>query len=193
MEHIGHLIDGAGVAGSSGNTKPVFNPATGEQSAELAMASLAEVDAAIASSKAAFNEWRHVSLARRTKLMYAYRNLVEANQDEIARRLTAEHGKVTSDAMGEVARGLENIEYACGIAEMLKGDYNSSASTGVDVYSVRQPLGVVAGITPFNFPAMVPLWMIPNALATGNTFILKPSERDPVSYTHLTLPTTPYV
>ena len=179
MEHIGHLIDGAGVAGSSGNTKPVFNPATGEQSAELAMASLAEVDAAIASSKAAFEEWRHVSLARRTKLMYAYRNLVEANQDEIARRLTAEHGKVTSDAMGEVARGLENIEYACGIAEMLKGDYNSSASTGVDVYSVRQPLGVVAGITPFNFPAMVPLWMIPNALATGNTFILKPSERDP--------------
>ena len=179
MEHIGHLIDGAGVTGSSGNTKPVFNPATGEQSAELAMASLAEVDAAIASSKAAFEEWRHVSLARRTKLMYAYRNLVEANQDEIARRLTAEHGKVTSDAMGEVARGLENIEYACGIAEMLKGDYNSSASTGVDVYSVRQPLGVVAGITPFNFPAMVPLWMIPNALATGNTFILKPSERDP--------------
>ena len=179
MQYIHHLIDGVSSVSTSGVTKPVFNPATGEQSAELAMASLAEVDAAIASSKAAFQEWRHVSLARRTKLMYAFRNLVEANQAEIARRLTAEHGKVTSDAMGEVARGLENIEYACGIAEMLKGSYNESASTGVDVYSVRQPLGVVAGITPFNFPAMVPLWMIPNALATGNTFILKPSERDP--------------
>jgi len=179
VDKIHHLIDGVTTESTSGITKPVFNPATGEQTAELAMASLAEVDAAIASSQAAFAEWRHVSVARRTKLMYAYRNLVEANQAEIARRLTAEHGKVTSDAMGEVARGLENIEYACGIAEMLKGSYNESASTGVDVYSVRQPLGVVAGITPFNFPAMVPLWMIPNALATGNCFILKPSERDP--------------
>ncbi|MCL4112049.1 UNVERIFIED_CONTAM: hypothetical protein GTU68_001617 [Idotea baltica] len=179
MDSIQHLIDGVSSASTSGVTKPVFNPATGEQSAELAMASLAEVDAAIASSQAAFQEWRRVSLAKRIKLMHAYRNLVEANQAEIARRLTAEHGKVTSDAMGEVARGLENIEYACGIAEMLKGTYNESASSGVDVYSVRQPLGVVAGITPFNFPAMVPLWMIPNALATGNTFILKPSERDP--------------
>jgi len=179
MQQIGHLIDGELVAGSSGESKAVFNPATGAQTAELAMASVAEVDAAIASSQAAFDEWKQVSLARRTKLMYAYRNLVEANAPEIARRLTAEHGKVTSDAMGEVARGIENIEYACNIAEMLKGSYNESASTGVDVYSVRQPLGVVAGMTPFNFPAMVPLWMIPNALATGNTFILKPSERDP--------------
>jgi len=179
MDKIHHLIDGVAVEGTSGVSKPVFNPATGEQSGELAMASLAEVDAAVASSKAAFAEWRQVSVARRIKLMYAYRNLVEANQSEIAQRLTAEHGKVTSDAMGEVARGLENIEYACGIAEMLKGGYNESASNGVDVYSVRQPLGVVAGITPFNFPAMVPLWMIPNALATGNCFILKPSERDP--------------
>jgi len=179
MQTINHLVDGVESIGSSGVTKPVFDPATGEQSASLALASVAEVDVAVASSKAAFGEWRHVSLARRTKLMYAFRNLVDANQDEIARRLTAEHGKVTSDAMGEVARGLENIEYACGIAEMLKGGYNESASNGVDVYSVRQPLGVVAGITPFNFPAMVPLWMIPNALATGNTFILKPSERDP--------------
>jgi len=179
MQHIGHLIDGELVAGTSGETKQVFNPATGHASAELAMASIAEVDAAIASSKAAFAEWSQVSLARRAKLMYAYRNLVEANAAEIARRLVAEHGKVTSDALGEVARGIENIEYACGIAEMVKGSYNESASSGVDVYSVRQPLGVVAGITPFNFPAMVPLWMIPNALATGNTFILKPSERDP--------------
>lgn len=143
------------------------------------MANLAEVDAAIESSQRAFEEWSQTSLARRTKLMYSFRNLVEANAEEVARRLTAEHGKVTSDAMGEVARGIENIEYACGIAEMIKGGYNEQASSGVDVYSVRQPLGVVAGITPFNFPAMVPLWMIPNALATGNTFVLKPSERDP--------------
>jgi len=179
MQRIEHLIDGTTHVGTSGVTKPVFNPATGAQTAELSMASVSEVDAAIASSKAAFAEWRHVSLARRIKLMYAFRNLLEANADEVARRLTAEHGKVTSDALGEVARGLENIEYACGVAEMLKGSYNEAASTGVDVYSVRQPLGVVAGITPFNFPAMVPLWMIPNALASGNTFVLKPSERDP--------------
>jgi len=179
MDIIHHLIDGVASPSTSGVTKPVFNPATGEQTAELAMASLAECDAAIASAHAAFHEWRHVSVARRTKLMYAFRNLVEANADEVARRLTAEHGKVTSDARGEVARGLENIEYACGVAEMLKGGYNEQASSGVDVYSMRQPLGVVAGITPFNFPAMVPLWMIPNALATGNTFVLKPSERDP--------------
>jgi len=160
MDTIQHLIDGASSASTSGISKPVFNPATGEQTANLAMASLAEVDAAVASSKAAFDEWRYVSLAKRIKLMHAYRNLVEANQAEIARRLTAEHGKVTSDARGEVARGLENIEYACGVAEMLKGGYNEQASSGVDVYSMRQPLGVVAGITPFNFPAMVPLWMI---------------------------------
>ncbi len=179
METINHLIDGVAVEGTSGITKPVFNPATGAQSADLAMASLAEVDAVIASSQAAFEEWSEVSLARRTKLMFAYRNLVEKHAEDIAKLITAEHGKVLSDAMGEVARGLENIEFACGIADNLKGAYNESASTGVDVYSVRQPLGVVAGITPFNFPAMVPLWMIPNALACGNTFILKPSERDP--------------
>jgi malonate-semialdehyde dehydrogenase (acetylating)/methylmalonate-semialdehyde dehydrogenase len=179
METINHLIDGVAVEGTSGITKPVFNPATGVQSAELAMASLAEVDAVIASSQAAFEAWSEVSLARRTKLMFAYRNLVEKHAEDIAKLITAEHGKVLSDAMGEVARGLENIEFACGIADNLKGAYNESASTGVDVYSVRQPLGVVAGITPFNFPAMVPLWMIPNALACGNTFILKPSERDP--------------
>ncbi|MEM7094849.1 MAG: CoA-acylating methylmalonate-semialdehyde dehydrogenase [Actinomycetota bacterium] len=179
METINHLIDGESVTGTSGITKPVFNPATGAQSAELAMASVAEVDAAVASSAAAFEEWGQVSLARRTKLMFAYRNLVEQYAEDIAKRITAEHGKVLSDAMGEVARGLENIEFACGIADNLKGAYNESASSGVDVYSVRQPLGVVAGITPFNFPAMVPLWMIPNALACGNTFILKPSERDP--------------
>ncbi len=179
MQRIDHLINGQNVAATSGQTKPVFNPATGEQTAEVGLASIADVDAGVESSAKAFEEWREVSVAGRTKLMYVFRNLVEANVDEIARRLTAEHGKVLSDAAGEVARGLENIEYACGIAEMLKGSYNENASTGVDVYTVRQPLGVCAGITPFNFPAMVPLWTIPNAIASGNTYILKPSERDP--------------
>jgi malonate-semialdehyde dehydrogenase (acetylating)/methylmalonate-semialdehyde dehydrogenase len=179
MDTIAHLIGGAAVDGTSGRTSPVYNPATGAQSAELALASVAEVDAAVANAAEAFESWRHSSLAQRTKTMFAYRDLVDRNADRIADLLTAEHGKVKSDALGEVARGLENIEYACGIAEMLKGGYNEQASTGVDVYTVRQPLGVVAGITPFNFPAMVPLWMIPNALACGNTFVLKPSERDP--------------
>ncbi|MEM7272108.1 MAG: CoA-acylating methylmalonate-semialdehyde dehydrogenase [Actinomycetota bacterium] len=179
MKQIHHLIDGAEVTGTSGRTSPVYNPATGAQTAELSLANVAEVDAAVASAKAAFETWRSSSLAQRTKAMFAYRDLVDRNADAIADLLTAEHGKVKSDALGEVARGLENIEYACGIAETLKGGYNEHASTGVDVYTVRQPLGVVAGITPFNFPAMVPLWMIPNALATGNTFVLKPSERDP--------------
>ena len=179
MQQIHHLIDGVEVAGTSGRTSKVFNPATGEQTGELSLADVSEVDAAVASAKTAFEAWRHASLAQRTKTMFAYRDLVHRNADKIADLLTAEHGKVKSDALGEVARGLENIEYACGVAESLKGGYNEQASTGVDVYTVRQPLGVVAGITPFNFPAMVPLWMIPNALATGNTFVLKPSERDP--------------
>ncbi|MGB5759129.1 MAG: CoA-acylating methylmalonate-semialdehyde dehydrogenase [Acidimicrobiales bacterium] len=179
MDKMHHLVGGEVIEGTSGRTSAVYNPATGRQTGELSLASAAEVDSAIATAAAAFQEWRHSSLAQRTKLMFAYRDLVDRNADEIARRLTAEHGKVKSDALGEVARGLENIEFACGIAELLKGGYNEQASTGVDVYTVRQPLGVVAGITPFNFPAMVPLWMIPNALATGNTFVLKPSERDP--------------
>jgi malonate-semialdehyde dehydrogenase (acetylating)/methylmalonate-semialdehyde dehydrogenase len=179
VKQISHLIDGSTVVGTSGRTAPVFNPATGEQTAELDLAGIEEIDAAVASARAAFEAWQDVSVAKRTKLMFAFRNLVEANSDEIARRLTAEHGKVLSDAAGEVARAVENIEFACGLAEHLKGSYSENASTGVDVYTVRRPLGVVAGITPFNFPAMVPLWMIPNAVACGNTFVLKPSERDP--------------
>ena len=179
METIHHYVSGATLACHSGRTHPVFNPATGEQTAAVGLAGVEEVDAAVASAKAAFEDWRNTSLAARTKMLHSLRNVVEANASEIAARLTAEHGKVRSDAMGEVARGLENIEYACGLAELLKGSYNSQASSGVDVYTVRQPLGVVAGITPFNFPAMVPLWMIPNAVACGNTFVLKPSERDP--------------
>ncbi len=179
MQQINHLIDGVSVAGTSGRTAPVYNPATGAQSGELALASVEEIDAAVASAQAAFEGWKNTSIAKRTKLMFNYRNLVVENADEIAARLTAEHGKVLSDAGGEVARAIENIEFACGLADHLKGSYSEMASTGVDVYSVRRPLGVVAGITPFNFPAMVPLWMIPNAVACGNTFVLKPSERDP--------------
>ena len=185
IDTIRHLIGGERVAGTSGRTSPVFDPATGRPTAALDLAGAADVDAAVASAHAAFETWRGVSLARRTKLMFAFRNLVETHADEIARRLTAEHGKVLSDAQGEVARGLENIEFACGIAEHLKGTHNEHASSGVDVYTVRRPLGVVAGITPFNFPAMVPLWMLPNAIACGNTFVLKPSERDPSAPTFI--------
>ena len=155
MKKIHHLINGATVESTSGRTSPVFNPATGAQSADLGLATVDEVDAAVAAAQDAFEEWRNVSIAKRTKLMFNFRNLVEANVDEIARLLTAEHGKVLSDAAGEVARGIENIEYACAISETIKGDYNMNASTGVDVFTVRQPLGVVAGITPFNFPVMV--------------------------------------
>ena len=179
VTRIPHLVNGEWRAGTSGRTAPVFNPATGRRTGELPLAAADEVDDAVAAAAAAFEEWRRVSVARRTKLMFAYRSLVAERAEEIATRLTAEHGKVLADAMGEVARGLENIEYACGLAEHLKGTYNEQASTGVDVYSVRRPLGVVAGITPFNFPAMVPLWMFPNAIACGNTFVLKPSPRDP--------------
>jgi malonate-semialdehyde dehydrogenase (acetylating)/methylmalonate-semialdehyde dehydrogenase len=185
VTRIPHIVGGETIPGDSGRTAPVFDPARGLQTGEVPLASVEEVDRAIASARAAYDEWREVSVARRTKLMFRFRDLVERNAEEIARRLTAEHGKVLSDAMGEVARGLENIEFACGLSEHLKGSYNEHASTGVDVYSVRRPLGVVAGITPFNFPAMVPLWMFPNAIACGNTFILKPSERDPSAPTYL--------
>jgi malonate-semialdehyde dehydrogenase (acetylating)/methylmalonate-semialdehyde dehydrogenase len=179
MLQIHHLIDGEDVPTRSGRSGPVSNPATGDQTGEVGFASVEEVDRAVASSKAAFDEWRNVSIARRTRFLHDFRNLVVANADEIAVRLTAEHGKVGDDARGEVARGIENIEFACGLAEALKGTYSEQASSGVDVYTVRQPLGVCAGITPFNVPAMVPLWMLPNAVACGNTFVLKPSERDP--------------
>jgi malonate-semialdehyde dehydrogenase (acetylating)/methylmalonate-semialdehyde dehydrogenase len=179
MNRISHWVDNAVRPGTSGRTSTVTDPATGQVTAELDLATTAEVDAVVASAKAAATEWSQTSVATRTRLMFRFRELVEANRDEIARRLSSEHGKVLSDAGGEVARALENIEFACGLAELLKGDYSEQASTGVDVYSMRQPLGVVAGITPFNFPAMVPLWMIPNAVACGNTFVLKPSEKDP--------------
>ena len=181
MKRISHWIDGRIVEGTSGNTAPVYDPATGEQAAEVDLASVAEVDRAIAVAEAAAPEWRATSLSKRAEILFRMRELVDANRKEIAAFLTAEHGKVPSDALGEVARGLENIEFACGIPHLLKGGYSEQAANGVDVYSIRQPLGVVAGITPFNFPAMVPLWMIPNALGCGNAFILKPSEKDPTS------------
>ncbi len=179
IAQIGHWIGGAAVAGTSGRSGPVYDPATGRQSGEVAFASLEEIDAAVAAAKAAFPAWRAWSLARRAELFFRIRELLNAHREDIARFLTAEHGKVTSDALGEVARGLEVIEYACGIPTLLKGSFSEQASTGVDVYSIRQPIGVVAGITPFNFPAMVPMWMWAPALACGNCFVLKPSEKDP--------------
>jgi len=157
----------------------VFDPATGEQQASVDFASIEEVDQAIAVAKAAFPAWRSTNLSRRAEVMFHMRELVDANRKEIASLISKEHGKVLGDALGEVARGLENIEYATGIPNLLKGGYSEQASSGVDVYSIKQPLGVVAGITPFNFPGMVPMWMFANALACGNTFILKPSEKDP--------------
>jgi malonate-semialdehyde dehydrogenase (acetylating)/methylmalonate-semialdehyde dehydrogenase len=179
MNRISHWIDGKVVLGGSGRSGVVWDPATGAQQAAVDFASAAEVDAAVAVAKAAFPAWRATNLSRRAEVMFHMRELVSANRKEIASLLTAEHGKVLSDALGEVARGLENIEFACGIPNLLKGGYTEQASTGVDVYSIKQPLGVVAGITPFNFPAMVPMWMFANALACGNTFVLKPSEKDP--------------
>jgi malonate-semialdehyde dehydrogenase (acetylating)/methylmalonate-semialdehyde dehydrogenase len=179
LARISHWIDGAVVPGRSGRSGPVWNPATGAQQAEVDLASAEEVDAAVASAKAAFPAWRAFSLSRRAELFFRIRALLDEHRDDIARILTREHGKVHSDALGEVARGLEVIEYSCGIPTLLKGEFSEQASTGIDVYSIRQPLGVVAGITPFNFPAMVPMWMWGPALACGNTFVLKPSEKDP--------------
>ena len=179
LKRITHWIGGEPVTGTSGRSGPVYNPARGEQTAQVDFASTAEVDSAVAAAKAAFPAWRAMSIARRAELMFRVRELANEHREDIARILTSEHGKVLSDAMGEVARGLEVIEYACGIPTLLKGGFTEQASTGIDVYSIRQPLGVVAGITPFNFPAMVPMWMWAPALACGNTFVLKPSEKDP--------------
>ncbi|RBM21392.1 CoA-acylating methylmalonate-semialdehyde dehydrogenase [Streptomyces sp. PT12] len=179
MRTIGHFIDNKAVEGASGRFGPVWDPATGEQRSRVALADAAEVDRAVAAAREAARTWAHASLARRTALLFRYRELLLAHRDELAALITAEHGKVHGDALGEVARGLEIVELACGIPEKLKGELSTEVSTGVDVASIRQPLGVVAGITPFNFPAMVPLWMFPVALACGNAFVLKPSEKDP--------------
>ena len=179
MKQINHWLAGGEVATTSGRSGVVYNPATGEQSASVGFASLEEIDRAVAISVEAQKSWRSVSLSRRAEIMFKTRELVDRHRSDLAKVLTAEHGKVHSDALGEIARGLENIEFACGIPHLLKGGYSEQAAGGVDVYSIRQPLGVVAGITPFNFPAMVPMWMFANAIACGNAFILKPSEKDP--------------
>ena len=179
ITRIPHWIGGQRVDGTSGRSGPVYNPALGIQTGAVDLASVEEIDAAVDDAAAAFPAWRAMSLARRAELFFRIRELFHARREDLAKLLTAEHGKVLSDAMGEVARGLEVIEFACGVPTLLKGGFSEQASTGVDVYSIRQPLGVVAGITPFNFPAMVPMWMWAPALACGNCFILKPSEKDP--------------
>jgi malonate-semialdehyde dehydrogenase (acetylating)/methylmalonate-semialdehyde dehydrogenase len=179
VKRISHWIGGRSVAGESGRSGPVYNPARGRQTGAVDFATAEEVDHAVQAAKAAFPAWRATSLSRKSAILFRIRELVFQHQDDIARILTSEHGKVFSDAQGEVARGLEVIEFCCGIPELLKGGYTEQASTGIDVYSIRQPLGVVAGITPFNFPAMVPMWMWAPAISSGNTFVLKPSEKDP--------------
>jgi len=179
MKRIGHFIAGRLQEGVSGRLGPVYNPATGDRTGDVDFASEEEVRAAVAAAREAFPAWRATSLSRRAEILFRMRELIETHRREIAELATAEHGKVLSDAMGEVGRGLENLEFACGVPSLLKGGFSEQASTGVDVYSIRQPLGVVAGISPFNFPAMVPMWMFPNAIACGNTFVLKPSEKDP--------------
>jgi len=179
VKPIHHWIGGRQVESESGRSGPVYNPAKGAQTGAVDFATAEEVDAAVQAAKQAFPEWRATSLSKKSAILFRIRQLVFDHKDDVARILTAEHGKVFSDAQGEVARGLEVIEYCCGIPELLKGDFSEQASTGIDVYSIRQPLGVVAGITPFNFPAMVPMWMWAPAIASGNTFVLKPSEKDP--------------
>jgi malonate-semialdehyde dehydrogenase (acetylating)/methylmalonate-semialdehyde dehydrogenase len=179
ITRIPHWIGGKRVDGTSGRSGAVFNPALGVQSGAVDLASVEEIDAAVQNAAEAWESWRTTSLAKRAELFFRIRELFHTHREDLAKLLTAEHGKVLSDAMGEVARGLEVIEFACGIPTLIKGEFSEQASTGIDVYSIRQPLGVVAGITPFNFPAMVPMWMWAPAIASGNCFILKPSEKDP--------------
>ncbi len=179
MNRIPHWIDNTTYDDPSARTSPVFDPAVGAQSGEALMASDADVDRAVASSLAAFPAWRDTPVTARQRIMFRYRELVDSHRYDIAKALTAEHGKTIDDSLGEVQRGLEVVEFACGIPHLLKGDFSEQVSTGVDTLTIRQPLGVVAGITPFNFPAMVPMWMFPMAIACGNTFVLKPSEKDP--------------
>ncbi len=176
---INHWIGGVTLESGSGRTGPVWNPATGRQIGAVNLANVKDVDHAVAVAKTAYAEWRKSSLSRRTEILFKLRSLIDANRRRLAEIISTENGKTLADARGEVARGLENVEFACGIPVLLKGGYSEQVSTGVDVYQIRQPLGVVAGITPFNFPAMVPMWMFANAIACGNTFILKPSERVP--------------
>ncbi len=179
MRDIHHFLNGRAVLGASGRFGDVYDPNTGKVQARVALASSAEVDTAVAQAVKAQAGWAQMNPQRRARVMFAFKGLIEANVDELALLLSSEHGKVVADARGDIQRGLEVVEFACGIPHLLKGDYTEGAGPGIDVYSMRQPLGVVAGITPFNFPAMIPLWMSAVALACGNAFILKPSEKDP--------------
>ncbi|HYF19887.1 MAG TPA: aldehyde dehydrogenase family protein, partial [Ramlibacter sp.] len=176
---IDHWIDGRVTAGQSGRNADVFNPATGQVTGKVALASDAEVARAVASAQAAFPAWADTPPIRRARVMFKFLELLNRHRDELARVITAEHGKVFTDAQGEVTRGIDIVEFACGIPQLLKGQYTDQVSTGIDNWTMRQPLGVVAGITPFNFPCMVPMWMYPVAIAAGNTFILKRSPLDP--------------
>ena len=178
-DKVGHYIDNRKVAGASGRSHAVYNPATGAVARQVALANVEEVGAAVACAKAAFTAWAETPPIRRARVLDTFLQLMNRHRDTLAAMITAEHGKVFSDAQGEVARGIDIIEFACGIPQLLKGDYTDQVSTGIDNWTLRQPLGVVAGITPFNFPCMVPCWMFPIAIAAGNTFVLKPSERDP--------------
>ena len=181
MVLVEHIIQGVRTAGTTADRAPIFNPATGEQSGEVVLGAAADVEAAVVSAKKAFETWSATPPAKRARVMFRLREILERRADEVARTISLEHGKTHDDALGEVTRALEVVEYACGIPEKLKGSFSRNVGPNIDTCDERQPLGVVAGITPFNFPSMVPLWMIPMALATGNTFILKPSERDPSS------------
>ncbi|MBV9542340.1 MAG: CoA-acylating methylmalonate-semialdehyde dehydrogenase [Alphaproteobacteria bacterium] len=179
MRTIGHFVNGAAIAGTSGRTGDIFNPATGEVQAKVSFATKAEMRQAVEHAKKAFVEWRAVNPQRRARVMFNFKALVEKHMDELAHMLSSEHGKVLADSRGDIQRGLEVIEFACGIPHLQKGEYTEGAGPSIDIYSMRQPLGVVAGITPFNFPAMIPMWMFGVAIACGNTFICKPSEKDP--------------
>ncbi|MFL9920006.1 CoA-acylating methylmalonate-semialdehyde dehydrogenase [Paraburkholderia fungorum] len=179
VQQLGHYISGAPVASTSGRVKDVFNPATGQVTGSVALASVEEVDAAVKAAKAAFPAWSETAPIKRARILFKFKELLNRHHDELAMLITREHGKVFTDAQGEVVRGIEVVEFACGIPNLLKTDFTDQIGGGIDNWNLRQALGVVAGITPFNFPVMVPMWMFPVALACGNTFVLKPSERDP--------------
>src|ERR1041385_6261032 len=179
MREIGHFIGGKVIKGTSGRQGDVFNPNTGEVQAKVDLASKAEVEAAVANAAAAQPEWAATNPQRRARVMFKFLELIQSDYDDLARLLSSEHGKTFADSKGDIQRGLEVVEFACGIPHLMKGEYTEGAGPGIDIYSMRQPLGVVAGITPFNFPAMIPMWKFAPAIACGNAFILKPSERDP--------------
>ena len=179
MKTIEHFINGKSFSGESKRTGKIFNPATGEQSAEVKLATSKDVNEAVANASRAFENWANKPPLLRARVMFKFKELIEKNSDELTKIIVSEHGKVYEDAKGSLIRGLEVVEYACGIPQMLKGEFTENVGSNVDSWSIRQPLGVCAGITPFNFPAMVPMWMFPMAIACGNTFVLKPSEKDP--------------